>query len=299
MERVRQLGYLGLSVSDLGAWQEFATQVLGLEAARPSADGPLYLRLDECHHRFLVYEGGKDDIAFAGWEVDDERALGALGEQLAKAGTKVTAGTADEARERRVAGLLRFEDPSGIGGELYYGLLQTFERPFHSPRPISGFVTGDQGLGHIVLSVDDMEQTLVFYRDVLGMRVSDFIAFEPVPGMTIRVSFMHCNPRHHTLAFAATPLPKRMLHFMLQARSLDDVGSTYFLCRDRGVPLATSLGRHTNDHMVSFYMRSPSTFEIEYGWGARTVDDATWRVQTHSAQSIWGHVRLPPDGRGA
>ena len=70
---------------------------------------------------------------------------------------------------------------------------------------------------------------------------------------------------------------------------MDDVGSTYDLCQNQGTPIARTLGRHTNDHMVSFYMQSPSGFEIEYGWGARVVDDSTWQVQFHTAGSIWGH----------
>ncbi len=100
----------------------------------------------------------------------------------------------------------------------------------------------------------------------------------------------HCNPRHHTLAFYAVPQPpKRLNHFMLQAKTLDDVGATYYLCQDQGVPIARSLGRHTNDHMVSFYLRTPSGFEVEYGWGGRIVDDSTWQVQLHTAGSMWGH----------
>ena len=66
-------------------------------------------------------------------------------------------------------------------------------------------------------------------------------------------------------------------------------GMTYFLCQDQGVPVARGIGRHTNDHMVSFYMQSPSGFEVEYGWGARVVDDSTWQVQQHTRGSIWGH----------
>jgi hypothetical protein len=69
-----------------------------------------------------------------------------------------------------------------------------------------------------------------------------------------------------------------------------------YLAQDRGIPISASLGRHTNDHMVSFYMRSPSGFEIEYGFGARTIDDATWKVQQHYSGSMWGHRGLgsPP-----
>jgi hypothetical protein len=78
---------------------------------------------------------------------------------------------------------------------------------------------------------------------------------------------------------------------MLQLRSIDDVGATMYLVQDQGIEIAATLGRHTNDHMLSFYMRTPSGFEIEYGWGGREVDDASWHVQTHHAPSIWGHRR--------
>jgi len=61
------------------------------------------------------------------------------------------------------------------------------------------------------------------------------------------------------------------------------------------IPLAMSLGRHTNDHMTSFYVRTPSGFEIEYGTGGRLIDDATWEVGTFDAQSFWGH-KPPADG---
>ena len=36
--------------------------------------------------------------------------------------------------------------------------------------------------------------------------------------------------------------------------------------------MTVSLGRHTNDEMISFYLRTPSGFDIEYGFGGKTVD---------------------------
>jgi hypothetical protein len=41
--------------------------------------------------------------------------------------------------------------------------------------------------------------------------------------------------------------------------------------------------------MFSFYMRGPSGFEVEYGWGAREVDDAVWQVARYDVPSLWGH----------
>jgi hypothetical protein len=49
------------------------------------------------------------------------------------------------------------------------------------------------------------------------------------------------------------------------------------------------LGRHTNDHMTSFYLQTPAGFQIEYGYGGRLIDDRTWQVHTCNAASTWGH----------
>jgi biphenyl-2,3-diol 1,2-dioxygenase len=290
MARITQLGYLGLSVSDTAAWEQFAAQVLGLQPNGYDPDGSLFLRMDEYHHRFVLHPTGKDDLAYLGWEVATEGALNEIAERIRQSGIEVTPGTSDDADARRVAGLIKFVDPSGIPSEVFYGPLVMYNRPFQSPRPISAFKTGELGLGHFVMWVDDFDRTLHFYRDLLGMRVSDFVRFSPAPNTKVNVAFLHCNPRHHTIAFAKMPgAPKRLHHFMLQVQSLDDVGATYDLCQAKEVPIVMKLGKHTNDHMVSFYLRTPSGFNVEYGWGAREIDDNTWQVQVHTAGSSWGH----------
>jgi biphenyl-2,3-diol 1,2-dioxygenase len=291
MASVTQLGYLGLNVKDLAEWERFAADILGLQSAGRDSAGALLLRMDENHHRFILTQDPADDLGFIGWEVIDQPALRELSNQLRAACTEVTRGSSELARSRGVTELIQFHDPNGIACEAYYGPLMNFQEPFHSSRPIGGFETGAMGLGHMVIGVDNAEQSLHFYRDVLGMRISDFIEMKMRRGapLGLILTFLHCNPRHHTLAFGEMRAPKRLHHFMLQVKSIDDVCSTMYLCQDRGVPIAATLWRHTNDHMVSFYLRTPSGFEVEYGYGARAVDDATWKVQRHEAGSIWGH----------
>ena len=297
MERVTQLGYLGIGVSNVDAWKQFAAHTLGLQVHDPDSDGTVFLKMDEYHHRFALRANGHNDIDYVGWEVADEHALSALRGQLEGAGVALQAGSTDLAAQRRVVDLIVFDDPDGVRTEVFYGPLVNYDRPFASPRAISGFETGTQGLGHIVLAVADVERSIHFYRDVLGMRISDFVQtsrLAPAGSNSRRMAFFHCNPRHHSVAFLGASITPRLRHFMLQTQSLDDVGSTYTLCQDQGVPINRTLGRHTNDHMVSFYMESPSGFEVEYGWGARTVDDSTWQVQQHTTGSMWGH-RAPTD----
>lgn len=55
------------------------------------------------------------------------------------------------------------------------------------------------------------------------------------------------------------------------------------------------MGRHSNDEMVSFYMANPSNFGVEYGWGAREIDDCTWEVSRYDSGSIWGHKPVRRD----
>jgi biphenyl-2,3-diol 1,2-dioxygenase len=290
MSGVTSLGYLGLGVKNLDAWEKFATQILGLQSSGTTDDGRLLLRMDENAYRFALHRDDSDDIAYAGWEVADAAGLRDVAERMRAIGVEAKTASTEEAAARRVTELIRFNDPNGLACEVFCGPSVQFENPFHSPRAISGFVTGEQGVGHIVVAVPDIQKSLRFYCDGLGFRISDTIDMKFGPAKVTMV-FLHCNPRHHTLALVPLAAPKRLHHFMLQLRSVDDVGSTMYLVQDKGIEIAATLGRHTNDHMLSFYMRTPSGFEIEYGWGARTVDDATWHVQKHNAPSIWGHRR--------
>lgn len=287
--QVTQLGTIGIEVSDVPGWERFATQVLGLELGESDPDGTLFLRMDQNHHRIALHPGALDDLAYAGWETHDDASLRGIAERLASQGVEVAWGTAAEARARRVMGLIKLRDPSGVATEVYCGPLVQADRPFRSPRAIGGFEAGKLGLGHIVLSVDDYEASLRFYRDGLGLRISDFIELDMGPAGSTMVAFLHSGPRHHSIAIAQFPAAKRLHHFMLQLRDIDDIGSTHDLCQDQRVPIASGLGRHTNDHMVSFYMQTPSGFQVEYGCGGRVIDDNDWDVQLHHAASIWGH----------
>jgi hypothetical protein len=80
---------------------------------------------------------------------------------------------------------------------------------------------------------------------------------------------------------------------MFESNALVDVGVGRDACMAQNIPIAIDLGCHMNDHMVSFYMAGPSGFALEYGWGAREIDDATWQVEHYdSVDSIWGHPQL-------
>jgi 2,3-dihydroxybiphenyl 1,2-dioxygenase len=285
---VRCLGYLGFAVSDFDAWNAFATKVLGLMPGE-AADGGRRFRTDSQAWR-IALESGNDDLAYVGFEVAGPAELEAVRGRLRDAGIAVEDGDAALVRERGVTKLIRCRDPDGLAVEVYFGPSERTEAPFASPAGVSGFLTGDQGIGHVVLTTSDIAKARAFYQDVLGFRLSDIIAMRFGPN-SFEMEFFHCNPRHHTLALIPLAAPKRIHHFMLQANSMDDVGFALERAEAAKVPITSTLGRHTNDQMISFYARTPSGFEVEFGYGARVVDDATWRVSRYDTPSTWGHKR--------
>ncbi|MEQ9396558.1 VOC family protein [Haliea sp.] len=292
MSLIKNLAYLGFEVSSQLDWEDYLLNRLGLMPAG-SAGGIKKYRMDERAARLFLQEGPQNDLCFMGWEVADNKALDQLKARLTESGTESREADDELLEQRGVNRAILFANPDGVLQEVFCGQVVKFEEPFHSPRAISKFVTGDQGLGHIVLNSQNPQATIEFYQNVLGFRLSDFIRFSPFEGFNVDLAFLRCNPRHHSIAVAKMPMPKKVQHFMLQYDELDDVGLSYDEAVRDKLPITLTLGRHTNDHMVSFYMATPSGFEVEVGWGAIEVDDSDWAVQVHHQMSIWGHAPGP------
>jgi 3,4-dihydroxy-9,10-secoandrosta-1,3,5(10)-triene-9,17-dione 4,5-dioxygenase len=281
---VRSLGYLRLDSNDVSAWTVFGEDFLGMMRVEGSDPGSLYFRLDHYPPRLVVTPAGEAAMSAMGLEVLHERELVQLVDAIEQAGIKVTAGTEDECAERRVTGFARFDDPGGNPVELFYGPILDHVR-VQIPT-VSGFVTGDMGMGHVIVTAEDLRAAYDFYTGVLG-----FVERNTMNGGN--VVFMGCNPRHHTLGITAGRGPGRLVHLMLEVASLDDVGLALDRVERLGVPMMHTLGKHTNDHMVSFYVWSPERYAVEYGWnGLRVINEEPTYEITEGA--FWGHKFTPP-----
>ncbi|MEZ0240774.1 MAG: VOC family protein [Chloroflexota bacterium] len=281
---IRALSYVGLETADLDRWVEFADGVLGMPSTRDGDDRAL-VRMDQRVYRFDIRQGGADRLAWLGWEVSSAAELAETAEALRARGVEVVPGDPAASRSRRIKDMIVAHDPAGNRLEIFYGQESDFG-PFRTTRPMEGYLTGDLGMGHAVIGVADLDANLRFYTEVLGFRVSDLFKE--------KMAFLHCNPRHHSLALVQSDAPG-LRHIMLEVRSLDDVGLTLDIGMERGA-VTRRLGRHTNDEAVSFYLETPSGWEIEFGWAGFQVDDANWSVrQIAGATSLWGHQ--PVDGR--
>jgi 2,3-dihydroxybiphenyl 1,2-dioxygenase len=288
MSKVTELGYIGIEASQLDAWERFGTELMGMQRAH-RGDDALTFRMDGKAHRWIIVAGPSDDLAFTGFGCASDADLDAIANTLRAHGSPVVDGDATLAASRRVRRLVVTSDPIGNRVELYVDL-DDADAPFASPALASRFVTGANGAGHQVLIEQGTDrQRIVDWYGLLGFRMTDVIDQEVAPGVVASVAFLHCNGRHHSLALANMPHPKRMHHFMIEAADMNDVGLAFDRCMDARQPFEMTLGVHPNDRMFSFYVRTPSGFSVEFGWGGRVIDEATWQFQRLDRLSTWGH----------
>jgi 3,4-dihydroxy-9,10-secoandrosta-1,3,5(10)-triene-9,17-dione 4,5-dioxygenase len=283
---IHSLGYLRLEATDLDAWRTFAGDFLGLMPVAAPDDDSLRYRMDYYPPRLVVAPGADNRATAIGFEVLNERDLNRTVAAVEDAGIKVVAGTDDECKERRVTGLARFDDPGGNPIELFYGPVLDHVR-VQLPT-VSEFVTGDMGMGHVIVTGESGKDLLDFYTGVLG-----FYERNTMGGKKRTVWFLSSNDRHHTLGVTTAPGKGRLIHLMLEAATLDDVGLALDRATRLGIPFMNSLGKHTNDEMISFYVYSPELYAIEFGYGGRRVpgEQPTYEI---TRGAYWGHKFSPP-----
>ncbi|MES2115439.1 MAG: VOC family protein [Pseudomonadota bacterium] len=285
-----RIGYLVVESDRLDDWRQFGEDALGMQLAHRDSR-LLALRMDQHQRRLIVQAGGAEDVVAIGWQLRDQAALDEVLARLRRHQIAVTPATAEQARVRGVAAFWQCTGPKKLQIEL-------FTTPLLNDAPLrmrtSAFVTGEAGMGHVAITSRQPEAMLAFWHAIFDARHSDDIVAH-ISGLTLNIRFLRLNPRHHSIAVACTrgrrmdPIRTRIQHFNVQAATLDDLTAAYVRCHKLGYPIVLGMGQHTNDKELSFYVRTPSGFEIEFGWQPIVVDEHDWQPSVHQGISIWGH----------
>jgi 3,4-dihydroxy-9,10-secoandrosta-1,3,5(10)-triene-9,17-dione 4,5-dioxygenase len=282
---IHSLGLVRLGSTVVDEWRSFAPDVLGMQVS-DGPDGSLLLRMDERPYRIAIIPSDADRVAASMFEVRDRKAFDAALRELEEAGVAVKEGSADEAASRLVESYAYFDDPNGNPIEIFYS---QSVNGLAAQLPHGGaFVTGALGCGHVVLPSADLDAAFDFYTKVMGFRHRDSMAIKLPDGNTIRLRFLGCNPRHHTIALTASQSPQGLRHMMIEADSIKTFGRTFARAREAG-RLKTELGQHSNDEVLSFYLFCPGGYELEYGVHGRQVDDSQWLTRDLTNLSHWGY----------
>lgn len=288
-----RLGYVIVESNRLPEWKRFAGEGLGLHVDEISA-ATLALRVDDRSRRLVIQRGPAENVVALGWELDDDDALSIALERLRKTGILPQLHRGAEATARGVSEFWSFIGPKRTSVEL-------FTTPITTDHPLcmktSAFVTGAGGLGHIAITTREPEAMQRFWQSIFDARVSDYIE-DRLSGVDLDFTFLRLNERHHSVAIASTrgvrlnPLRTSIHHLNLQVASLDDVTEGYRRCRAMGYPIANGIGQHPNDRELSFYVETPSGFEMELGWNPIVVTEEAerkWQRASYRGISLWGH----------
>jgi 3,4-dihydroxy-9,10-secoandrosta-1,3,5(10)-triene-9,17-dione 4,5-dioxygenase len=297
MPDICALGYVRVRVTDMERWRAFAGEEIGFAFGEGPEEGALYLRIDERPARIILLPGDKDRLEAVGFEVPDAAGLAAVREAVEAAGVGTKPLGQDLLDIRRVEDAIAFEAPGGSPIEVFHGAALD-----HSPvaAPYGNrFVAGQLGLGHAVLPTPDIDGTYDFFKNVLGFFSRGSFRLPQMPGMPegpVRMRFMGVNPRHHSLAIfpSVEASGPGLVHVMVEVETLDEVGRALDRVIANGSHVTVTLGRHTNDKMVSFYVRTPGGWDLEVGCDGYMVDQESYSAEEITADSYWGHAWHAP-----
>ena len=163
-------------------------------------------------------------------------------------------------------------------------------------------------LGHVVLNVSDLEASVRFYTDVLGLSISDRYPESMVPG---RMVFLRFDTDHHGIALVggAPKLERTTLnHFAFEVGSPDDVFRARAWLRKHDVPIVFE-GRRRAGCQLAVEFRDPDGNNLEIYWGIDQVGSSgqvrpssEWRQARTLEDAIANPVvdqRMPALGGGA
>ncbi|WP_077034715.1 VOC family protein [Pelomonas sp. KK5] len=288
--------YIGIDCRDPVQVGRYLHAVVGLMPAEPAAGAESRWRNDGKAARVWLRQAERDDAAAIGLEAVDAAAYRRVLQRLAAAGVATTPLSPAERELRGVGEGVSMMSPWGVKVDVVLGLVDA-ATPFASPHYPDGFVTGAQGFGHYVFVVNTAEAyeaSRRFAMEALGMKLSDTLrmALGPAGAPEMNVSFLHANPRHHSLALAFVPMPEvpqKLHHVNFEVAAVAPVGAAYERALAAKTPLANTIGQHENDGMVSFYSVSPGGWLVEIGATGRTVGEDWDDRREYHRISLWGH----------
>ncbi len=159
----------------------------------------------------------------------------------------------------------------------------------------SGERTADTGrrpirLQHLTLATDALPDVLEFYREPMGMRVSDRMAYD--------FAWLRCGREHHTIAVLGSPSPTLIDHFSFDLAGWPDFREWGDRLAVAGVDVTWGPGRHGPGNNLFIMFDDPDAFHVELSAEMELFYDDRVEYKTRvweaSARTVnlWGQV--PP-----
>ncbi|WP_186777995.1 VOC family protein [Streptomyces salinarius] len=144
------------------------------------------------------------------------------------------------------------------------------------------------GVTHAVLNTPDIDASVAFYQDVLGMRVSDWSEHQ--------MAFLRCGSDHHCVAFNQAPWVS-LNHVAYEMTSLDHFMRGLGRLRHHGITPEWGPGRHGPGNNTFSYFTDPTGLVCEYTTEVAQIVEDTWICKvwrrTPELSDLWGTAGPP------
>jgi catechol 2,3-dioxygenase-like lactoylglutathione lyase family enzyme len=238
MIRVSKISHATYETPDIDRQVEYYTEILGLTQTDRDKDG-VYLANTVDHHAVVLRKGDQAQCARVGFQLGRDDDLDAFEKQTQAHGIKTTR---KKDPEPSVTDQVSFEDPKGT-------LVEVFKRGEFAKQKFQSKGVVPHKLGHVAFHTTDVQKVTQFYCDVLGFRVSDWMADF--------FSFLRCGPDHHTLNFMNTG-SNRHFHTAFELRDWSHLQNACDFLSLNGYKLLWGPGRHGIGHNLFAYHRTPN-----------------------------------------
>jgi catechol 2,3-dioxygenase-like lactoylglutathione lyase family enzyme len=243
MIQARRLGHATFTTPQLERQVEYYHEVMGLAVVEKTRTRAI-LATKQGQEAIELLQGDESALTRIAFQASPRDDLGELGSRLTKAGIKwdrrkdVTPGVPEA---------ISFADNKGT-------MIDVFTRYNFAPddRKMLGIMP--LKLGHVAYRVKDVAQTVKFYTEILGFRVSDWRGDFFV--------FMRCSPDHHTVNFFRDD--KQMVHHIaFEVKDWPEIQRACDYLAKSNIQLVWGPGRHIIGHNVACYHVNSDGLRVE------------------------------------
>ncbi len=279
MIKFRKLGYVALNVTDIERALGFYTGIVDLNLTDTAKSGPVFLRCSRDHHNIVLAKAEKPGLHRVAFEVVDSDELDRAYNVLTGKGIRVTDVPPDELSRLNISRAFRIQDPNGFTLEFYSDIVEVPQG--YAPKEIK-----IARLGHCVVYTNRFEESLKFYTETLGFKISDFI------GQVVAFMRCHPNPYHHSFALVRS-MEGKLNHVNFMVTDIDDIGRGRVRLIDHDVPIVFGPGRHLPSDSIFLYYLDPDGLTLEYSFGMEEFPETGARKPRRLAPSprtldMWG-----------
>jgi catechol 2,3-dioxygenase-like lactoylglutathione lyase family enzyme len=199
------------------------------------------------HHLLSLHAAKRCGLHHIAFGVSNEEDVGRTARELQSRGIRLVSEPQPLGEPGGGYGF-RFFDLEGRCIELSAGVIQ--HQCGWQAKPVQ-----PHSICHVVLNTTRMDDTIGFYTNILGFRISDWSENQMV--------FLRCNSKHHAIALNRAPHAS-LNHIAYLVSNVDEVMRGMVNMRKHGFEPGWGPGRHGPGNNIFCYFKEPLEYVVEY-----------------------------------